>query len=241
MPRRGGFSFPFAVIFAGALLLALLSAVVVLSVLMLRGSFSLPAAEGVATPNPVLAVALAPTPDPAVPREVAPAEPATPTPEPPPPPTPTPEPPPPPTPEPPPTLEPPPPSPTPVAVSGPDPFPIGAPSAPSARVSCNRRVTHVVRPGENLFRIALRYNTTVQSIASLNGIADVRQVRAGQRLIVVTCAGRTSGSTRGTYVVQPGDTLFRIALNHGTTVSALRAANGLRSNVIYPGQVLRIP
>jgi LysM repeat protein len=46
----------------------------------------------------------------------------------------------------------------------------------------------------------------------------------------------------GTYVVQPGDTLFRIALRFGTTVSALAAANGIADpNRISAGQVLVIP
>ncbi|MCS6773926.1 MAG: LysM peptidoglycan-binding domain-containing protein [Thermoflexales bacterium] len=251
VPRRGTPPlFSLAVIFAGTLLLVLLGVLAILSVLVLRGALSLPAAEGMATPPPGQAIAAAPPPEPAAPREVPPVE-APPTPELPPtspppaePPS-TPVPPPPePTPAPAPTPKPPPPaSPQspPAEVSGPDPFPIGAPAVPSTRVTCNRRITHVVRPGENLFRIALRYNTTAQSIANLNDIPDVRQIRAGQRLVVVTCAGRASRGRGRTYVVQPGDTLFRVALNHGTTVSALRAANGLRSNLIYPGQVLRIP
>jgi len=44
-----------------------------------------------------------------------------------------------------------------------------------------------------------------------------------------------------TYRVRSGDTLFRIALRYGVTVEAIRAANGLTSNTIYPGQVLVIP
>jgi LysM repeat protein len=44
-----------------------------------------------------------------------------------------------------------------------------------------------VRPGENLFRIALRYNTTITSIARRNGISDPRSIRSGQRLSIVTC------------------------------------------------------
>lgn len=44
------------------------------------------------------------------------------------------------------------------------------------------------------------------------------------------------------YTVQPGDTLSAIALRHGTTVSALMAANGLtNANHIYSGQKLKIP
>lgn len=44
-----------------------------------------------------------------------------------------------------------------------------------------------------------------------------------------------------THVVQSGETLFRIALNHGVTVDALKQANGLVGNTIYVGQVLVIP
>jgi LysM repeat protein len=115
----------------------------------------------------------------------------------------------------------------------------GSNGSSGSAVGCNRRVTHIVRRGENLFRIALRYNTTVASIARLNGIADVRSIRTGQRLLVVTCSG--GGYGFNTYVVQPGDNLFRIALRFGTTVNAIRSANGLRSNIISVGQVLRIP
>ncbi|BCX02625.1 MAG: hypothetical protein KatS3mg053_0563 [Candidatus Roseilinea sp.] len=60
-------------------------------------------------------------------------------------------------------------------------------SSGGSRVACGVRVVHVVRPGENLFRIALRYNTTIASIARRNGIADARTIRVGQRLTIVTC------------------------------------------------------
>ncbi|UCG26577.1 MAG: LysM peptidoglycan-binding domain-containing protein [Chloroflexota bacterium] len=48
--------------------------------------------------------------------------------------------------------------------------------------------------------------------------------------------------TTCTYVVQPGDTLAKIAYRYGTTVSALVEANNIADpNVIYVGQVLTIP
>lgn len=44
------------------------------------------------------------------------------------------------------------------------------------------------------------------------------------------------------YTVQPGDTLSKIALRYGTTVSAIMSANGLtNANHIYSGQKLKIP
>jgi lipoprotein-anchoring transpeptidase ErfK/SrfK len=45
-----------------------------------------------------------------------------------------------------------------------------------------------------------------------------------------------------TYTIQPGDTLFRIALNHGLTTQELAAANGIiNHSMIYAGQTLIIP
>jgi hypothetical protein len=43
------------------------------------------------------------------------------------------------------------------------------------------------------------------------------------------------------YVVQPGDTLGAIAAAYGVSVEALMAENGLTSELIEIGQVLRIP
>jgi len=43
------------------------------------------------------------------------------------------------------------------------------------------------------------------------------------------------------YTVQKGDTLSGIAARHGTSVSALKRSNNLRSDVIRPGQKLTVP
>jgi peptidoglycan DL-endopeptidase LytE len=43
------------------------------------------------------------------------------------------------------------------------------------------------------------------------------------------------------YIVRPGDTLYHLALTHGTTVEALEEANGLTSPAILVGQVIRMP
>ncbi len=66
--------------------------------------------------------------------------------------------------------------------------PTRAPSANTGSVSCNRLVTYIVRPGDNLFRIALRYRTTINAIARRNGIKNTRVIRVGQRLRILTCA-----------------------------------------------------
>jgi hypothetical protein len=50
-----------------------------------------------------------------------------------------------------------------------------------------------------------------------------------------------SGEIDDEYYVVRGDTLFKIARQHGTSVEVVRSYNGLRGTTIYPGQKLRIP
>jgi LysM repeat protein len=61
-------------------------------------------------------------------------------------------------------------------------------------------IIHTVQPGENLFRIAIRYNTTVAAIAQLNGITDPSRIFAGQQLTIVV----GSRGAAGTPVTVPG-------------------------------------
>ncbi|HYO89077.1 MAG TPA: LysM peptidoglycan-binding domain-containing protein [Candidatus Limnocylindrales bacterium] len=117
----------------------------------------------------------------------------------------------------------------------------------SAAPAQQTTVTYVVQPGDNLFRIALRFNTTVQAIATANNIANPNLIFAGQTLIIPTgtTPPPTPPATPGQpviYVVQPGDFLARIARQFNTTVSAIVAANNIANpNLIFPGQQLIIP
>src|SRR2546430_17705870 len=59
-------------------------------------------------------------------------------------------------------------------------------------------------------------------------------------LIVLATSGRVEAGS--THVVQPGETLYRIALRYGITVGALAAYNGLSDPTsIHPAQGLKIP
>jgi LysM repeat protein len=106
------------------------------------------------------------------------------------------------------------------------------------------RVTHTVQRGENLFRIALRYGTTVQAVASANGITNPALIYVGQVLTIPSPGSQPSPPTTGgtTYVVQRGDNLFRIALRYNMSYVHLAQYNGIANPAhIYVGQVLRIP
>jgi LysM repeat protein len=118
----------------------------------------------------------------------------------------------------------------------PTPTPTTSPGAPGAPL------VHVVQPGENLFRIALRYSTTVEAVAAANGIRNPQLIYVGQKLTIPRGGATPPPGGGRTHVVQPGENLFRIALRYGTTPQAIAVANNLPNiHLIYAGQVLRIP
>ncbi len=64
---------------------------------------------------------------------------------------------------------------------------------------------------------------------------------AGKFIAAVEAMPESDGKAPVAYVVRSGDSLGRIAQQHGVTVSDLRSVNGLRGSLIHPGQQLIIP
>jgi LysM repeat protein len=100
---------------------------------------------------------------------------------------------------------------------------------------------YTVQPGDTLYSIARRYGTTVDAIAQANGILNPSYIYVGQ-VLCIPSGYAPPPVTGGYYTVQPGDTLYSIALRYGTSVWAIAAANNLPNpNYIYTGQKLLIP
>lgn len=95
---------------------------------------------------------------------------------------------------------------------------------------------YVVRAGDSLWKIARRYDTTVDTIKSINGLTS-NMITTGQILKIP--AGQNAPYIE--YTVRSGDTLWLIARSYGTTVDAIKSLNGLSSDLLNIGQVLRIP
>jgi LysM repeat protein len=117
--------------------------------------------------------------------------------------------------------------------------------------------SYVIQPGDTLYAISLRFGVSIQSIAVANSLVNPDLIYAGQTLIIpvgetsespmsdpAVPAAPQSASTSGggTYVIQPGDTLLRIAARFGVTVNSIIQVNNLANpNLIYAGQTLIIP
>lgn len=115
--------------------------------------------------------------------------------------------------------------------------------------------TYIVQPGDTLTRISAHFNVTIEAILRANNLSDPNTIRVGQTLVIPdgsptttptpTTAQPGAPSTPATggsiYIVQPGDSLYRLAARFNTTIDALVAANGLTSSTLHIGQQLIIP
>jgi LysM repeat protein len=121
--------------------------------------------------------------------------------------------------------------------------------------SAGQSFSYTVVAGDTLAVIASRFNTTPEAIVQLNGLKNPNVLALGQSLKIpgkapasgsaggsTSTGGTTGASGAGTYTVQAGDTLGKIAARYGTTVSALLQLNGLTNpDVIAIGQKLKVP
>lgn len=124
----------------------------------------------------------------------------------------------------------------------------------------NGRIAYRVRSGDYLGKIASRYGVTVSQIKSWNNLRS-SNIRVGQILYIYarktpapqtgsssasssvkTTVNPSDPSTYTVYTVKSGDSLYTIAkLYPGISADDIKAANGMSSSRIMPGQTLKIP
>jgi LysM repeat protein len=96
---------------------------------------------------------------------------------------------------------------------------------------------HVVKEGDNLFQLSLKYKTSLTVLKKANNL-ETTLIRKGQKLRI-----RNFDTVRGitpVWIVKKGDNLYRISIETGTTVNAIKSLNGLTSDTIYIGQKLQL-
>ncbi len=99
--------------------------------------------------------------------------------------------------------------------------------------------TYTVMAGDTLSGIAAKFGTTYQDLAVINGIVNPNLIQVGQ---IIKLSGNAAADR--TYTVRAGDSLWQIAqaqLGNGARYKEIKSLNGLSSDMIYPGQVLRLP
>jgi LysM repeat protein len=107
--------------------------------------------------------------------------------------------------------------------------------------------THTVAAGENLYRIGLKYGVSWVALAQLNNLTNPNSIVVGQVLRLPGSNGAAPTPTPSpfvetTYIVRPGDNLYRIGQAYGIGWVQIAEANGLvNPNQIYVGQALKIP
>jgi len=115
-------------------------------------------------------------------------------------------------------------------------------------------ITYIVKSGDNLYSIARQFGLTVDAIKIANNLTT-NLLSIGQKLIIPTTTTMPTEPIAPetpvipeepvieplVYTVRPGDNLYSIARQFGVTVSAIRAANNLTTNLLSIGQTLVIP
>jgi lipoprotein-anchoring transpeptidase ErfK/SrfK len=123
--------------------------------------------------------------------------------------------------------------------------------------------TYTVKPGENLFRIALKFDLTTAELAAYNGIVNPDHIYAGQVLLIPDGSASQEQTTANTpeddgaiseaeaapvateqvtHLVRRGEILSQIALDYGVSMQAIAQTNNIaNTSLIFFGQSLIIP
>ena len=137
----------------------------------------------------------------------------------------------------------------------------------STRSLPKETTTYTVAKGDTLAGIAKRFKVKESDIIAINGIINKNKIRSGQKIELPgkvnvntprpvrktvkkpvspkadvaegVAAVNVAGGT--VYVVKSGDSLSKVASQHGVKIAALRAANSMTSDKINVGQKLVIP
>ncbi len=99
---------------------------------------------------------------------------------------------------------------------------------------------YLVQPGDTLWLISQRYNTTVSAIVQANNLANQNYIEVGWRLTIP--GNEPVEPVQRVHVVRPGETLWIISRLYNTTVHSIAGANHITNvNLIEVGDRLVVP
>ncbi len=98
--------------------------------------------------------------------------------------------------------------------------------------------SYCLQKDEDLRSVAEKFNTSVKILQDLNNIYYLDDIREGMEIIVP----KESKDYFNYYVVEKGDSLYKIAKKYNINPELLASMNGLNmDDYIYPNQQLLIP
>lgn len=96
---------------------------------------------------------------------------------------------------------------------------------------------YIVKSGDTLYSISRNYGVTVSALKNSNNLQS-DNLTIGMKIVIPTEV--ISPDEASIYIVQPGDSLYKIANMYGMTVSELKTLNNLTSNLLSIGQQLKV-
>lgn len=97
-------------------------------------------------------------------------------------------------------------------------------------------VYYTVKKGDNLYSIAQKFNTSVNTLKEINNLGN-NTLSIGQQLLIPS----NNSNSENYYIVVSGDNLYSIARKYNTTVSEIMNLNNLTSANLKIGQKIMIP
>ena len=126
------------------------------------------------------------------------------------------------------------------------------PSSTQSTNSGNQGGSYTVKAGDSLWGISHKYGMSIDSLKSINNLSSnfiypgqvLKVGQSGSQSNTVskpsTSQSTNSSNQSGSYTVKAGDSLWKIANEHGLTIAQLKSLNNLTSNTIYVNQKLTV-
>lgn len=101
----------------------------------------------------------------------------------------------------------------------------------------------IVKYGNTLSQIALRFDTSYQYLAKINNIKNPNLIYVGEKIYVPTLNNsKLHDSSHILYLVKRGNTLSQISRLYNVSINSIVNLNDIQNpNLIFAGQILRIP
>ncbi|MDT0559301.1 LysM peptidoglycan-binding domain-containing protein [Ichthyenterobacterium sp. W332] len=107
----------------------------------------------------------------------------------------------------------------------------------------NNTIEHLIKKGENVYRISLKYNVTIDAIYQLNPESK-EVIRTGEILLIPKFSNSSSldiSDEYSNYIVSKGETKYGISKSFGISITALEELNPFIRNGLQAGHNLRVP